>query len=184
MAKWLFALYPHSAIHPLSMTITFKYTSQLLQRAHELHYKKFFPVRGKIILILGLLAAWAGLLLALVKGGGNNLWFSIPLITYGVIAIAIHFYMAKTIGKRAFKKLKDYHDPFSISTGEDGLIIEIKTKQYEVPWGNLKKALITDELILLYPNDVVFFIFPRENFSGNEFEEFKVQVQEYVPKIF
>jgi hypothetical protein len=166
------------------MIITFKYTPQLLQRAHELHYKKFFPLRGKIILILGLLAAWAGVLLALVKGGGNNLWYSVPLILYGIVAIAIHFFMTKTIGKRAFKKLIDYHDPFSISIGEDGLIIEIKAKQYEVPWSNLKKALIPDELILLYPSDAVFFIFPRGNFSENEFDEFRKIVREKVEKVF
>ena len=176
--------FSHSARQPLSMTITFKYTPQLLQRAHEVHYKKFFPLRGKIILILGLLAVWAGVLLALVKGGGNNLWYSIPLITYGLIAIAIHFFMTKTIGKRAFKKLKDYHEPFSMSIEEEGLIIEIKAKQYEVPWSNLKKALITDELILLYPSDAVFFIFPRGNFSGSEFEEFKMLVREKVQKVF
>jgi len=179
--------FSQAAIQPcnhLRMTITFKYTPQLLQRAHELHYKKFFPLRGKIILILGLLAVWAGLLLALVKGGGNNLWYSVPLITYGVVAIAIHFYITKTIGKRAIKKLKDYQDPFSITIGEDGLTIEIKAKQYEVPWGNFKKALIADELILLYPNDSVFFIFPRENFSENEFDEFKRQVQEKIQKVF
>jgi len=166
------------------MTITFKYTPQLLQKAHELHYKKFFPLRGKIILILGLLAAWAGLLLALVKGGGNNLWYSVPLILYGLIAIAIHFYMTKTIGKRSFNKLKDYQDPFSISVNEEGLIIEIKAKQYEVPWSNFKKALIADELILLYPSDAVFFIFPRGNFTGGEFDKFKAQVQEKIQKVF
>src|SRR6476619_3763268 len=104
------------------MTITFKYTPQLLQKAHELHYKKFFPLRGKIILILGLLAVWAGVLLALVKGGGNNLWYSVPLILYGGVAIGVHFFMTRTIGKRAFKKLKDYQDPFTISIGEDGLV--------------------------------------------------------------
>ena len=166
------------------MTITFKYTPQLLQKAHELHYKKFFPLRGKIILILGVLATWAGLLLALVKGGGINLWYSIPLITYGVIAIAIHFYMTKTIGQRAFKKLKDYHDPFSISISVDGLIIEIKGKQYEVPWSNFKKALIADEFILLYPSDAVFFIFPSENFSREDFISFSQLVKEKIEKAY
>jgi len=166
------------------LKITFHYTPQLLQRAHELHYKKFFPLRGKIILYLGLLAAWAGILLSLVKGGGRNLWYSVPLIVYGVVAVILHFYISKTIGRRAFKKLKDYHEPFSISVNEEGLIIEIKMKQYEVPWDNLKKALIADELILLYPNDAVFFIFPKENFSGNEFDEFEMIVKEKVGKVF
>ena len=112
------------------------------------------------------------------------MWYSVPLIVYGVFAIILHFYISKTIGKRAFKKLKDYHEAFSISVDEDGLIIEIKEKQYEVPWGNLKKALITDELILLYPNDAVFFIFPKENFSGNEFEEFERMTREKVAQIY
>ncbi|MEO5673687.1 MAG: YcxB family protein [Chitinophagales bacterium] len=166
------------------MTITYKYTPHLLQQAHELHYRKFFPLRGKIILILGLLSAWAGLLLLLIKGGGKNLWYSVPLIIYGIVAIILHFYISRTVGKRAFKKLKQYHEPFSISADDDGLIIEIKNKQYEVPWNGLKKALMTDDLILLYPNDAVFFIFPRVNFSANGFDEFRNKVKENIEKVF
>ena len=166
------------------MTITFKYTPELLQRAHELHYKKFFPLRGKIILVLGLLAVWAGLLLLLVKGGGRNLWYSIPLMVYGLIAVAIHFYVSKTIGKRAYKKLVEYHDPFSITVHDAGLFIEIKNSEYEVPWSGIRKALLTGELTLLYPNDAVFFIFPKENFPANEYFEFAKIVKEKTAKVF
>jgi len=166
------------------MTITFKYTPQLLQLAHELHYKKFLPLRGKIILILGLLSLWAGLLLLLVKGSGSGLWYSVPLIAYGVIAVIIHFYISKTIGKRAYKKLTAYHDPFSISIDNEGLIIEIKTKQYELPWTDIKKALLTKDHIMLYPSDAVFFIFPAENFRGNEFAEFEELIREKVNKVY
>ncbi len=166
------------------MKITFKYTPELLQRAHELHYKKFFPLRGKIILILGLFSVWAGILLLLVKGGGNNLWYSVPLIVYGLIAVIIHFYIARTIGRRAFKKLKDYHNPFSILIKDEGLTIEIMGNEYPVPWQDIKKALITPELILLYPSDAVFFIFPKENFSAHDFESFSKLVQENNEKIF
>ncbi len=43
---------------------------------------------------------------------------------------------------------------------------------------------MTEELILLYPIDAVFFIFPRVNFSANEFDEFRNKVKENVAKVF
>ena len=165
------------------MIIQFQYTPSILQLAHELHYKKFFPLRGKIILIFGILSAWAGLLLLLVKGGGNNLWYSVPLIVYGVIAVVLHFYTNRTIGKRAFKKLKEYHNPFTIKIDEEGIEISIHAQPYSLPWNKILKALITEEMILLYPSDKVFFIFPKENFSGNEYEDFAKTVSEKVEKV-
>ena len=170
--------------NPGPLTIQFQYTPQLLQRAHELHYKKFFPLRGKVILILGILSAWSGLLLLLVKGGGKNLWYSVPLIIYGVVAVILHFYTNRTIGKRAFKKLKDYHDPFTMRIDESGVEISIGEQPYALQWDKIQKALLTDEMILLYPNDKVFFIFPEENFTPQDFSDFRIMAKERVSKTF
>ncbi|MFI5135145.1 MAG: YcxB family protein [Chitinophagales bacterium] len=166
------------------MIIQFQYTPALLQRAHELHYKKFFPLQGRLLLFLGLLSAWAGLLLLLVKGGGINLWFSIPLIVYGIVAITSNFFMTKTIGKRTYKKLADYHDPMTIEIDDEKISISIRDAVNEIPWSNFTKALITDEMILLYPSDKVFFIFPKKNFSGDEYAGFCELVKTKIEKTF
>ena len=166
------------------MTITFKYTPEILQRAHVLHYKKFFPLRGKILFYLGLLSIWAGLLLLLVKGGGRNLWYSLPLILYGIIAVIVHFFLMRSIGSRAYKKLREYHDPMQIEIDEENVSLTIGENKSVIPWSDFKKALLSEEIVLLYPRDTVFFIFPKENFAGNDFEEFQKIVKEKVEKVF
>jgi len=166
------------------LTIQFQYTPKLLQRAHELHYRKFFPLQGRLLLFLGLLSAWAGLLLLLVKGGGINLWYSVPLMVYGVIAIMAHFFMMKTIGKRTYKKLSDYHDPMTIEINDEKISFSIHDAVNEIPWSNFIKALIADDMVLLYPSEKVFFIFPKKNFQPNEFSEFEKITREKIQNSF
>ena len=141
-------------------------------------------MRGKILFYLGLLSIWAGGLLLLVKGGGRNLWYSLPLILYGIIAVIIHFYLMRSIGKRAYKKLTEYHDPMQEEINEENISLTIGENKSVIPWSDFKKVLISDEMILLYPRDTVFFIFPRKNFAGNDFEEFPKLVKEKVEKVF
>jgi hypothetical protein len=164
------------------LTIQFQYTPEILQRAHELHYRKFLPLRGKLLLFLGLLSAWAGVLL-LIASQGKNLWYGIPLVIYGVFAVASHFYMKRNIGQRAFTKLSDYHDPMTIEIDEDLVAITIRDHRNEIPWADLKKGIITDQMILLYPNDKVFFIFPKERFSGDDYSDFTALVKRKIEKL-
>jgi len=172
-------------IYPFNLlTIQFQYTPETLQRAHELHYKKFIPLQGRLLLYLGLLSAWAGVLLLLVKGGGNNLWFSLPLILYGIIAVISHIRLTRTIGKRAYKKLSDYHDPMTMEIGEENVSLIIGDHRNVIPWSDFKKALITEEMVLLYPNEKIFFIFPEKNFAGEEYSSFCELVKTKVEKVY
>lgn len=166
------------------MNITFQYTPQVLQQAHEIHYKKFFQFQSRLPLILGFMAGWAGLLLLLILGKEGNKFLSISLIFSGVIAIIIYFWMLKTIGKRVYKKIPQYHDPFMIAINDQLILMTIHGETFELPWESIKKAVVTNNNVLLYPTDRMFYIFPKRNFSNNEFEEFEELVRNKVPAIF
>jgi hypothetical protein len=101
------------------MQLTFQYSPQLLQKAHELHFRKFFPFQGRLPLILGVLAIWAGLLLLLILGKEGNKLISVSLLVFGVLSIGLYYWMMKTLGKRVYKKLKTYHDPMMIDVGKE-----------------------------------------------------------------
>jgi hypothetical protein len=164
------------------LTIQFQYTPEILQRAHELHYKKFFPLQGRLLLFLGLLSAWAGILL-LIAGDGNNLWYGLPLILYGLFAVGSHYYMRRSIGKRAYAKLSAYHGILDIEISEANVSITVSHHRNEIPWADFKKALVTDEMVLLYPNDKVFFIFPKNRFAGTDYGDFIEMVERKIPKV-
>ena len=163
------------------MTVTFRYTPQLLQRAHELHYKKFFPLRGRAILFLGLFSMASGIVLLFAKE--VSYWLSIPLIIYGVTAVAIHYYHLRTLGKRAYKKLKEYHDPFTMTIDDEVVGLAIHGQAYSIPWSDLAKALVSDEMVLLYPNDSMFFIFPKSQFRREEYDAFREMVRKKIEKV-
>ncbi len=92
--------------------------------------------------------------------------------------------MMKTIGKRVYKKIPQYHDPFMIAITDELILMTIHEQAYELPWEDVKKAVITDKHVLLYPSDRMFYIFPKGNFNKNEFEEFEGLVRKKVPAIF
>lgn len=166
------------------MLITFQYTPRILQRAHELHYKKFFQFQSRLPMILGFLSIWAGLLLFLILGKDGNKFLSISLVAFGLIAIAVYYWMMKTIGKRVYKKLTGYRDPFEIDINPQSINMTIRQTSYAIPWEDVTKAVIAPDVILLYPTDRMFYIFPKNNFDGNEFEGFAQLVMEKVTEIY
>lgn len=173
----------HQCILNSSFNIPFQYSPEILQRAHELHYKKFFPLKGRLLLFLGILSAWAGLLL-LVAGGGKNLWYGVPLMLYGAFAVTGHFYLGRNIGKRAYAKLKAYHGPMQMEIGEQEVVITVDDNRNAIPWSAFIKALIADEMVLLYPNEKVFFIFPKNRFEHEGYAAFTDLVKSKIAKVF
>ena len=71
-----------------------------------------------------------------------------------------------------------------IEMNEDHISLKIREDKSIIPWSDVKKAVITDEMVLLYPRDTVFFIFPKENFSGDEYATFIELVKSKVEKVF
>ena len=166
------------------MQLTFQYSPQLLQKAHELHFRKFFPFQGRLPLILGVLAIWAGLLLLLILGKEGNKLISVSLLVFGVLSIGLYYWMMKTLGKRVYKKLKTYHDPMMIDVGKEKIDLTIKDVTYEMPWADIKKAVVTADIILLYPTERMFYIFPEKNFQPGDFPEFEKLVREKAGKVY
>jgi len=135
-------------------------------------------------MIMGFLAIWAGILLMLMLGEDGNRFISISLIFFGTLAVGVYFWMMKTTGSRVYKRLIDYHAPFVMSIKDDAILMNIKNEIYEMPWHELKKAVIVNDMILLYPTEKMFYIFPKEDFGVGEFDAFETMVKEKVQQIF
>ncbi|MEP7128105.1 MAG: YcxB family protein [Chitinophagales bacterium] len=166
------------------MQITFQYTPTILQRAHTLHYKKFFLFQSRLPMIMGFLAIWAGLLLFLILGKDGNRFLSASLIFSGIVAIGIYFWLMQTTGARVYKRLAEYRAPFVMTINNEAILMTIHENTYEMPWKELMKALILPDMILLYPTEKMFYIFPKENFKAGEFDAFETMVREKVAAIF
>lgn len=166
------------------MQINFQYSPAILQRAHTLHYRKFFLFQSRLPMLMGILAIWAGLLLFVILGADGNRFLSISLVLSGILAIGIYFWLMKTTGARVYKRLKDYHEPFLMEINNEHIQMTISGSTYEMPWTVLKKALIVPDMILLYPTERMFYIFPKSNFEEGQYEEFEVLVREKISAVF
>ena len=164
----------------LPINIQFTYSAENLQKANILHYKKNYPFRGRILLWFGALLLWTGILLGILKGWTGNQLIIYTFIAYGVIVITIHFYIMKTLGKRLFKKHKDRVATMQIEIANQYLRFTAGEQSANVKWNEIEKYLMNDDIILLYISKLTFYIFPKENFKGNEFAEFAELVKEKV----
>lgn len=166
------------------MLIHFQYSPAILQRAHTLHYKKFFLFQSRLPLLMGFLAIWAGLLLFLILGKDGNRFLSLSLLLSGILVIGIYYRLMKTTGSRVYKRLQDYHDPFVITVNPASILLSIRENTYEMPWAEIKKAIIATDIILLYPSERMFYIFPKENFADDDYAAFESMVREKISAIY
>ncbi len=132
---------------------------------------------------MGFLAVWAGLLLFLILGKDGNRFLSFSLLLSGLLVIGIYYRLMKTTGTRVYRRLKDYHEPFDISVNDESIHLSVHENTYDMPWTELKKALIATDMILLYPSEKMFYIFPKENFSEGDYAVFETMVRQKIAAI-
>ncbi len=135
-------------------------------------------------MFLGAFLIWAGLLLFLILGKEGNKIISISLVVYGIFVIGLHWYLNKTMGRRAYRKLKNFYDPLSIDINDTEILISIQDQIRTMLWSDINKAVISNNMVLLYVTDLIFYIFPGENFEAGSFEQFAILVRKKVQKIF
>ena len=165
------------------INIQFTYSAENLQAANKLHYKKNFPVRGRILLWFGILLIWTGVLFMMMKGIEGHELMIYTFIAYGVLVIGVHFYIMNTLGKRLFKKHRNNLLPIDIEITEHSIQLTANENRAKVKWNEILKATMNENIVLLYISKMSFYIFPKENFNGNEFEQFTSLVKEKVTEL-
>ena len=154
------------------INISFQYTAANLQAAYELHLKKFSVFGGRIMLVLGFMILWAGLLLMLIYHKQGIQPPHIIFALLGIMVILFHFIYYNGIGKRQYARLQEYHNPFEIEMNEEVVALYITEPTSVYSWQQFSKAVVTEKMILLYFDDRLFYFFPVENFRDDSFIRF------------
>src|ERR1700722_6141289 len=100
-----------------------KYTAQNMQKAFKLHYKKMFPVRGNLLLMLGFLLIWVGALLILIYKDSAHRSINFIYILAGLVCIGYHNYFMSNLGKSMYRRLKRPDVVFKFVIGEDKILM-------------------------------------------------------------
>jgi len=148
-----------------------KYTPQNLQRAFKLHYKKVFPIRGRILQILGFLLIWIGVLLILIYRNTAHRTINFVYILAGLLIIGLNSYLMGRIGKLTFSRLKNPDQVFTFIIDEDKILMSAGTAGTSIEWGQVQKAIVDKDIIVLYVSKLQFYFMPKENFAAGDFEK-------------
>ena len=138
------------------------------------------PVLGVAgILMLALVA----LALAL-KFRSPTPWDSSAVMLVGCL-VYLAIYFCVVIPWRATKQYRQNRfltHPTEYRIDETGLHVQSDLGTTEIPWDHLRKWKENKRLILLYPTDAAYFLFPRRLFAPAEWEEFRGLAAQHLKK--
>jgi hypothetical protein len=94
-------------------------------------------------------------------------WF-FPLLT-GVYLI----YRMLNYGKRLIRMNPRLLDKAQVEINDEGLFVQKQNEDVRLKWSAFVKVKVTDNVVLLYTDQLRFFFFFRNSFSENDFAELK-----------
>ena len=152
--------------------VEMKYSKANLQKAFSIHYQKSFPVRGKVLLWLGILLIWTGIMLSIVNNDKAHIAINISYIIAGFVFIGVHYFLMRNIGNFTYKRIKNPDQSFSFYLTQDIIKMIAGKKEYTIAWEDIYKSIIEKDIILLYVSKTQFYFFPKENFiPEKEFDD-------------
>jgi hypothetical protein len=167
-----------------SIKVTIQYGPEDLQSAYALHFRKLYPVRSRMVLILGTILVFFGILLVVLQSlTGLISWMPWAFLLYGILVIAYYYWRYGRMGKTAFKKLVNFHYPFTFTISPEGLNTVGKNVSSNNNWNYYQIAIVTDRMIILYPNKLNLVMLPKKYFSDEEFSQLTEWVRTNVKKV-
>ena len=147
------------------------------RRAVYLHLRPRpgYGVAGTLILALAALGA-------VQKIFSPNPWTSstfVPLASLAFLAV-FFFVVLPWQATRHFKQNRFLPHATEYRIDEAGLHVQSDLGTTEIPWDHLRKWKENKRLILLYPTDAAYFLFPRRRFAPAEWEEFRALAAQHL----
>jgi hypothetical protein len=165
-----------------SFSITIQFTAEDLQKAYRIHFRKGNTLRGRLLLILALISFGIGIVLLLYSYIALQFdnWFAWFLVVYGMLLLFLFFWRFNTMGKRMFRKMPDFKHPWEYTFSLEGVKATGKTASSENSWAHYVKGIITEDMILLYPNRFRFSFFDKQHFTDEQFAQLKDWARRFV----
>jgi len=86
----------------------------------------------------------------------------------------------KKMGISAYKNLVEFQHPFKYTFTSEKLFLTGKNSSSDLNWEHYEFAIVTKNIILLYPNKLRFTIFPAKYFTPDEFQTLTKWIKEKV----
>lgn len=153
------------------------YTSGDLQLAYQTHFRKRYPIRSRLLLIIGAISFFIGLFLLVSQKHRfdieYNNWASWFLLFYGVLIAFLYFFNLKNIGRRMYSKMPEFRSEFEYTYTEESISVKSENTNNNNKWEYYQNSIITKDVIIIYPNRFRFNLFPRKYFTEEEYNQLK-----------
>ena len=150
------------------------------RRAAFLHLRPrpVFGVAGILMLTL------VGLVLALKIRSPDPWNISTFMLVGCLVYFAVYFFVViPRLATKQFKQNRFLAHVAEFRIDGAGLRSQSDLGSMEIPWDHLHKWKESRRLILLYPTDATYLIFPRRLFAPAEWEEFRALTAQHLKKI-
>ena len=147
-------------------SITFNYSQEDVKKAFELHFLKKFPIRSRLMLIMGMVVLGVSLVLFVfpVEAYPNMQWL---FLLMGIFYIGFYFYRKRVMVNLAMKN-PTIKDMSSMTIQDDSIKFAGEKGGSEIPWAAFKDTLEDDYSVLLYLSKQNFFILPKKYFNQEQ----------------
>lgn len=146
------------------------FTPRDLQIAYMSHIKRMSIKRIIMMLVIGSVLISCGVYLLIFPSETNrNSFLSWFFIAYGIFVIAYYYWRLSRMGKVAYRKLVDLHHPIHTIINDQGVFSKGSSIKSDSMWEHFTEALITDDVILLYPNRLRFVIICKRFLKNDDF---------------
>ncbi|MBN1531617.1 MAG: YcxB family protein [Spirochaetes bacterium] len=157
-----------------SISLTIQYSPEDLHESYKLYFRHYYPIRSRLLLILGAVTLVLSILLLLISSGdpddmGLYRYLGWVFFIYAIVVVGIYLWRMHTLGRRMFKKMPDFQSPYSFQFSQRGIVTKGASIASDAEWSYYLDAIITPDLILLMPNKLRFIMFPRRYFTDDQF---------------
>ena len=161
-----------------------KPTYKTFDQALKLHMKNKSLVDSYISLIIGFILIFMSLIL--FKYGTANKTFDVLgsfFFLIGVYLVINQFLFKWRTNKKAIQMFNNRENYFSYKIDKYGYSGTADSITFNFKWSYFKEAIISDDIVLLYPSKKHYVIFSKESYSDEEFEQIKCWIRNTVKVI-
>lgn len=148
------------------VTIRMKYTPENLQKAFELHYQKMYPIRGRLMQILGIMLLVVGIMLWIIYWNQEQRITQYIYIVAGILLLTAHTIFMRKLGSMTFSRMQSPEQSFDFVISDNGVDMLTSRGTYSIDWEKIEQAIVTKDLIMLYISKMQFYFLPKDSFAS------------------
>ncbi|MGB1248609.1 MAG: hypothetical protein ACPG4Z_06965 [Chitinophagales bacterium] len=149
------------------ITVETEFTREDIKNAIELHYNHKFPIKSKLMLIVGFLMVVAGLSMTFMGWPVEQPYLKFLFVGIGIFYIGYYFYRKKQMLDRAAKN-SSLVAKHKISVSENSVSFLGEKGKSEKKWAEIEDKAVDEKTILLYFTVDQFYILPKRMYNADE----------------